>query len=176
VAAYNLAIDGDSAAGTNDNDFAGKDSLRGHFDNLAVPQHTGHLRQEIQHVLNGAPPSADRQPLQNLGSQHKCGNHQSGEELADGQSGDERYRHRQFHRHAPLNNVLESLFEDRVTADQCRRQTDHADAMKRLPQMEPDRCRRQCHKQNTEHLDELEGVLMAVFMIVAFVVLLGRVV
>jgi hypothetical protein len=42
--------------------------------------------------------------------------------------------------------------------------------------MEPDRCRRKCHKQNTEHLDHLECVLMVMSMIVAFVVLLWRVV
>ena len=42
--------------------------------------------------------------------------------------------------------------------------------------MKPDRCRRQCHEQNTEHLCDFECVLMVMFMIVAFVVLLWRVV
>jgi len=68
------------------------------------------------------------------------------------------------------------FLEDGVAADQCRRQSYNTDAMEWFPQMKPDRRRRQCHKQNTEHLDELEGVLVAVFMIVAFVVLLWKVV
>ena len=87
VTADHLAIDGNSAARSNDNNLTGENSLGRNFDNLSFPQNAGHLRQKIQHVLNGAPPSADCQPLQNLGSQHKCGNDQSRKELADGQSG-----------------------------------------------------------------------------------------
>ena len=126
VATYNLAIDGDSAAGTNDNDFAGKDGLRGHFDNLAVPQHTGRLREEVQHVLDGSPAPADGQPFQNLGRQHKRGNHQRCKELADRQRRNQRDGHRELHRHAPLEDVLERLLEDRIAANQRSRQPDHA--------------------------------------------------
>jgi hypothetical protein len=125
------------------------------------------LGQEVQHVLNGAPPSANRQSLQNLGAQNKCSNDQSGEELADGQSGHECNGHRQFHRHAPLDDVLHRFLEDGIAADQSGCQSYYADAMEWLPQMKPDRCRRECYKQNTEHLYELEGVLMAVLKALA---------
>lgn len=40
--------------------------------------------------------------------------------------------------------------------------------MERLPQMEPDRCRSQCYKENAEHFDQLECVLMIVFLAVTF--------
>ena len=55
-----------------------------------------------------------------------------------------------------------------ATADESGRQSDDADAMKRLPEMKPYRGRRQRDEDNTKHLDKLEGMSMVVFAIVAF--------
>jgi hypothetical protein len=35
--------------------------LGGHIDNLALSKHAGHLGQEVQHVLDGAPAPSDGQ-------------------------------------------------------------------------------------------------------------------
>ena len=163
---YDLAIDGNPAAGTNEDHLSGEDRICRHFENLTVSKHAGDLRKKIQHVLNGTPPASYGQSFEDFGREHERGDYQRGKELADCQRGDECDGHRQLHRHPAFDDVLECFFEDGITADQRGHQSDHADPVKRLPQMEPDRRRRECDEDDTENLDDFKAVFMVVVMIV----------
>jgi hypothetical protein len=73
-------------------------------------------------------------------------------------------RHGQFHRHAALKNVLQRLLEDGIATDQGGRQSYYADAMKRLPQVEPNRRCRECYEDDTENLDDLKAVFVVMIV------------
>src|ERR1017187_4575261 len=75
VAAYNLSIDRDPAAGSNNDNFSWEYRLRGHVNNLTVSHDAGNLGQKIQHVLNGAPAATHGQTFENFGSEDKDSDH-----------------------------------------------------------------------------------------------------
>jgi hypothetical protein len=83
-------------------------------------------------------------------------------ELSDSQCGRERDRHGKLHRHPALDDILECFFEDGITANQRGSQSNHTDSIKRLPQVEPDRRRRDCYEDDTENLDDFEATFMVV--------------
>src|SRR5580704_13500703 len=154
VTADDLAIYGNPAAGTNKNNLSREDRIRGHFKSLTLPEHAGGLRKKIEHVLNGTPPAAHSESFEDFGSQHERGNDQRGKELSDSQRRSECDGHRKLHRHPAFDDILECLLEDRITADQGGRQSYYADAMKRLPQVEPNRCCRERYEDDTENLHD----------------------
>ena len=78
--------------------------------------------------------------------------------------GDEGDGHGKFHRHAAFDDVLECFFEDGIAANQRGRQSDHADPMKRLPQVEPDRCCRERDEDDTENLGEFKAVFVVMIV------------
>jgi len=92
-------------------------------------QDAGDLGQEIEHVQDRATAAADGESFEDLGCQDKGGDHESGKELADGQSGDEGDGHGELHGHAPLDDILPSLLKDGVTADQRGGEADDAQAV-----------------------------------------------
>ena len=170
MSADHLSIDGNSPAGSNYHNLPRKNCPRGHIDNLAVAHHACDLRQKVQHVLDGAPPPADGEPLQNLGRQHKRGNHQRREELADRQRRNQRDGHGEFHRHAALDKVLERLLKDWVAADQGGYQPDHAYPMKRLPPVKP-HCRRgKRYKSDAHNVRHFKAMLMALLVFISALV------
>src|ERR1700739_4908777 len=157
VAADHFAIDGYPAAWPNEDDFARKDRLRRHLKSLPIAEYGGSLWEGVQHIWNCAAASADSQSFEDFGGEYESCDHQRGEKLADRKRGDQRDGHGQLHRHAALDDVLERLFEDGIAANQRCHQSNHADTVERFPQMKPDGYSRQCHKNDTQNLDEFEA-------------------
>jgi hypothetical protein len=106
--------------------------------------------EKIEKTLDGPPASTNCETLQNLGGKDEASDDKSGEELCNRQSREKRDGHREFHRHLSFNDVLEGFLENGIPADQRSRDTDYADARKRLPQPKPDRSRSQGHKANAD--------------------------
>ena len=75
-------------------------------------------------IADGLAAAAHRQTLQHLGHQHEECDDQRREELADRRRCHDGDRHRQFHGHATLKDVLEGFPQDGPTAQQ---QTDDPD-------------------------------------------------
>ena len=165
MTADHRSVHWDPVAGTNHDSLSGKNGARGDFDNLAISQQAGGLRQQVQHVLDGTPSAAYCQPFKDFGCQYKCGNHQRRKELPDSQCGDKCNRHGKLHRHAALDNVLKSLLEDGVAADYRCRKTDHAHPMKRFPKVEPHRRRCQRHKSYTKQVDDFKTMFVTVLIV-----------
>src|SRR5258708_4363980 len=65
-----LAIDGNPAGGANKNNLSWEDRIRSHLESLTIPEYTGGLRKEVEHVLDGTPSAAYSQSLEDFGSQH----------------------------------------------------------------------------------------------------------
>src|ERR1700730_2418756 len=162
VTVDDLAIDGNPAAGANEDNLSRQNRIGGHFESLAVSEHAGGLRKKIQHDLNGAPPAAYRQSFEDLRRQHEGSDDQRSKELSDSQCRCERDGHGKLHRHAALDDILERFFEDRITANQRGGQSKHTLLMKWFPQMKPDRRRRERHKENTKNLSDFKAVFMIV--------------
>ena len=134
---HDLAVDGNPAPRANQHDFTWSNTLSLDFHEVPIPKHTCRLWQEVEHVLNRAPATTDRQPFENLGRKDERRDDQGGEELTDCQSSNKRNGHRELHRHPALDDVLERFFEDRIPTNQRGGEPNDADSMKRLPQMEP---------------------------------------
>jgi hypothetical protein len=162
VAADHLAIDRDSVAGANEDNLAGEDGIGGHIEGLAGSQHACSLRQKVEHVLNGTAATAYGQPFEDFSPQNEGCDHQSCKVFPDRQRGEECDGHREFHRHAALDDVLQRLLEDGVAPNQRGHQADYADPMKRLPKMEPDCRRRQGNKDHTKNFNEFKAMFMGV--------------
>ncbi|MGH7087322.1 MAG: hypothetical protein ACREFQ_00295, partial [Stellaceae bacterium] len=79
----------------------------------------------------------------------------------------DRDRHRQFHRHAALDDILEGLLENRPAAYQQADHADDADCWERLPDSEPHRGRRDCDEGDAHGFRPFEGmiVIVAVLMV-----------
>src|SRR5580700_5870892 len=134
---HHLAVNGNSAPWENQHDFAWSDTPSFDFDEVPISKHTRRFWQEVEHVLNRAPATTNRQSFKDLGRKDERGDDQSGEELANGQSRNECDRHRELHRHPAFDDVLEGFLEDRVAANQRGRKSNHTNPMKWLPQVEP---------------------------------------
>src|SRR3989344_3378323 len=129
--------------------------------------------QEFQKVADRPAATTNGQPLQYLGDEDEQGDDQCREDPADGGRRADGDRHRQFHRHAARDDVLESLLEDRPAADQKADDADDADRREWLPDAEPHGGRRDRNKGNTCGFLPFEGmvVIMPVFMIVIFMMM-----
>ncbi|GAA3277586.1 hypothetical protein GCM10020258_59430 [Sphingomonas yabuuchiae] len=115
----------------------------------------------------------DRQALQYLSDEHEQRDDQRCEELADRRRRDDGDRHRQLHRHAALEDVLESFLYDRPTADKEARDADHANGGEWLPSTKPDeRCGKR-DKSDANGFLPLERMLVVVpvFVVVVVVVM-----
>src|SRR5580704_15229102 len=64
VTADDLPIDGNPAAGANKNNLSWEDRIRSHLESLTIPEYTGGLRKEVEHVLDGTPSAAYSQSLE----------------------------------------------------------------------------------------------------------------
>jgi hypothetical protein len=148
-----------------EDDLPGNDRIRFHFDDLLIAQHACRLRQEIQHVLNGAPATAYGESFKNLGGQDESGNNQRGKKFSDGKCGDQRDGHGKLHGHAALDDVLECLLEDWVATDECSCQSDHADAVKRFPEVKPHCCGRKRYKDDPEDLCDFKTMFMVMMVV-----------
>jgi hypothetical protein len=103
------------------------------------------------------------------------GEHQYGEEFSDGKRRNKRDSHREFHRHAALNDVLQCFLEDGIAADQSYGQSDHADSMKRLPQVKPDgRCSDR-DEDDSQKIDDLESMVMIVMFVIFRQIMRGQI-
>ena len=134
--------------------------------------------QELKKIADRLTATADRQALQHFSDENEQGDDQSGEELADGRRCDDGNRHRQLHRHAPLDNIVEGLLQNRPAADQKADDTDDADSRERLPDPEPHGRSRDGHKGNTGGFEPLKRmvVVMPVIVIIVMMVMLVMVV
>ena len=108
---------------------------------------------------------ADRQVLEHLGDQHEEDDDERRERLADRERRDERDRHRQLHRHPPLPERLEGLLEDRVAADERRREGHRVDLQERLPRQEPGYRDRNGDKPDADEIASVDVVLRAAVML-----------
>ena len=118
VAFAHHAIGGNALAGPNDDGLAGGNFVRTQLTFLAATAHPHLTRQRVDQVLDRAPPAANRVAFDQLGEEHEKRDDQRGQKLPDAKRGDERERHRQLHRHAPLAQVLPRLGENRESADE----------------------------------------------------------
>src|SRR5579862_6880754 len=137
MATHDLAVNGNSAPWANQHDFTWSNTLSFDLHEVPISKHTCRFCQEVEHVLNRAPATTNRQPFKDLGRKDERGDDQSGEELANGQSRNECDGHRELHRHPALNDVLEGFLKDRVAANQRGGKPNHANQMKWLPHVEP---------------------------------------
>ena len=81
----------------------------------------------------------------------------------------------EFHLHATLGDVLESLFEDGIAADEGCGEADHTDLMKWLPKVEPNHCGSKRDKHHTEDVDQFRTmfVIVMIMMVIAVVTIVG---
>src|SRR5579862_1744036 len=165
---HDLAVNGNSAPRANQHDFAWSNALSFDFDKVPISKHTCHFWQEIEHILDRAPATTNRQPFKDLGRKDERCNDQSGEGLTNGQSRNEGNGHRELHRHPALNDVLDRFLEDRVTANQRSGKPNHTYPMKWLPQVEPHGGGGESNEKDTCHVQPLEAMLLVVIMIVDF--------
>ena len=155
MTAEHPAIHRNSATRSNDDHVPRQNHLRVHFDDLILSEHAGSLRKKIQHVLNRAASAPDRESFEDLRCENERSDDQRGEKLANRKRGKERDGHGEFHCHAALKNVLKRLFEDGVASNQRGNQANDADAVKGLPEMEPD-CR--CRQRNKGHAKDFDDL------------------
>ena len=99
--------------------------------------HRNRARQELQEIADRMATARDRHALQHLGDQHEQRNDERGEKFADRRRRDDGDGHGQFHGHAPGEEVLERLPEDRPAADHEADDADRAHARDRLPDLKP---------------------------------------
>src|SRR5579863_4612997 len=163
---HDLAVNGNSAPRANQHDFAWSNALSFDFDKVPISKHTCHFWQEIEHILDRAPATTNRQPFKDLGRKDERCNDQSGEGLTNGQSRNEGNGHRELHRHPALNDVLDRFLEDRVTANQRGGKSNHTNPMKWLPQVEPDGGGGESNEKDTCQVQPIEAMLVVVIRIV----------
>src|SRR5579872_7120992 len=149
-----------------DDRFVNLNLIGRYFNHLTVAADCNGSGEKIEKTLNGPPASANCETLQNLSGQDEASDNQSGEELSNRQSREESDGHREFHRHLSLNDILESLFENRISADQRCRDADDADVRKRLPEPKPDRSGSHGHKSNAGEFSPFHSVIV-LFMLSA---------
>jgi len=125
--------------------------------------------QKIEQVVDCPPAARDSHALEYFGHQHEQRNDEGGEELADRCRGDNRDAHGELHGHAPRDDVLGRLLEDRPATDNHAQDADDADARKRLPATKPHHPRDQGDECDAGSLPPLEDMLV-VMLIVAVVV------
>jgi hypothetical protein len=140
VAGYDDPVDGDVAARIHQDEIPGVQRVGGNVADLAIAANGRRLGQVGEQLPDRLPAPGHRQAFQDLRAKHEPGDDQGGEELTNEESGDERDRHRQLHRHLALEDVLRRFLEDWVAAHQRGSQSDDADAGKRLPESEPYYC------------------------------------
>src|SRR3984957_9921749 len=92
-------IDRDMGTWLDDNRFPGSNLIGGDFDDAPIATGADHFRHKTKKVLIRPPSLTNRESLQYFRGNYKGCNHQSGEELPDGQSRNESDGHREFHRH-----------------------------------------------------------------------------
>src|SRR5579862_9272740 len=103
---HDLAVNRDSAPWANQHDFAWSNAPGFDFHEVPISKHTCRFWQEVEHVLNRAPATTNRQPFKDFGRKHERRDDKSGEELANGQSRNECDGHRELHRHPAFDDVL----------------------------------------------------------------------
>ena len=137
------------------------------------PAHRYLARQEFQQIANGLAPTTDRHALQHLGDQHKQGDDESGEQLPDGGRSHDRDCHRQLHRHAPFDDVLKRLLEDRPAPNREAERTDHAKRRKGLPDTKPHGSGGDRDNADASGFGPFERVVVPVLMIVVGIIRMG---
>src|SRR6516165_970044 len=99
-------------------------------------------RQEFEEIADRFASTAYGESFKHLGDQHEQRNDQSRKELSDGGSSGNGDSHGKFHRHPPLQGVLESFHEDRPAANEKAHDADQAYCGEGFPKLEPyRRCR-----------------------------------
>jgi hypothetical protein len=96
--------------------------------------------------------------LQDLCDEDEQHDHDRRERLADGERRDERNRHRQLHRHAPLAEGLERLLVDGVAAGKRRGQRHHVDREEGLPWDQPRHRDGNRHESDTNKVGSLDVI------------------
>lgn len=174
VARQHRAVDRYATARRNQDRVAHREFLRRDRPDRSSPAHGDFARQEFEQVANGLAAAANRQPLQHLGDEDEERDDECGEELADRRSSGDGDRHRQLHRHAPLDDILECLLQDRPAADQKAGDADDADSLEWLPDLEPDGRRRDRDKRDPHCFRPFERVvvIVAVLMIVVLMIMM----
>ena len=79
--------------------------------------HRDRTRQDLQQIADGAPAALHRHPFQLLGDEHEQRHKKGRAELADRRGRDHGETHREFHRHAPLDDVCGGLRDNGPAAD-----------------------------------------------------------
>ena len=113
----NDAVGRNTFTGPNDDRLAGDNVACTQLAFLAVASHPHLARQGVDQVLDRPSPTANGIAFDELGKEHKKRDHQRGQKLPNTKRCEERDRHRQFHRHAALAQVLPRLFENGESAD-----------------------------------------------------------
>ena len=106
-----------SAWGDQDGVTDGKFLGRNRTDRTRAP-HRDLSRQEFEQIADRPASASHRHSLEDLRHQHEKCNDQRRKELTDCGGSHDRNRHRQLHRHAALEDVLERFLQDRPATDQ----------------------------------------------------------
>ena len=167
MAAEHGAVDGHARAGVHEHGVADPELGGIRIAQPARATDRNRARQEIQEITDCVPSTRDRHALQHFSNEHEQRNDERGEKLADGRRRHDRDGHRQFHRHAPGDQVLQRLLEDRPAADQQADDADQAHARDRLPDPEPHGRRGQSDEPDACCLEPREGMCM-VMLVVGF--------
>src|SRR5579872_383665 len=138
MAGYDKAVYRYSSAGSHDDDVAGAYGCDAMRRNLIARTYLGHLWQKIQKFTYRAPPTPHSHAFQDLGNQNEHCNKKSREEFANGGCGDQRDGHREFHRHAPVQQIGDRLAEDGIAPDQKPRERDQIDSVDWWYDSQPD--------------------------------------
>ena len=171
------AVDGDAPAGSDkdriaDGKVLGRDGTDG-----AGAAHSDLARQEFEKIADRLAATTYGHALEHLRDQDEESDDERGEELADRRRRDDGDRHRQLHRHAPLEEVLERLLEDRPAADQQAGDADYADRGNRLPYPEPERPRGKRNEGNPHGFHPSKGMVMVVvFMVMVVLTIIAMIV
>lgn len=160
-------VDGNPAAGRDQDGLAHRQLIRRDGPDRTGAADRDFTWQEFEKIADRFAATADGQAFQHLRDENEQGDDQRRKELADGRRRGDGDRHRQFHGHAALDNVLEGLLEDSPAANQKADDADDADRRKRLPDAEPHGRRRNRDKRDASGFRPFErmGVIMAEFVI-----------
>src|SRR5205807_1501645 len=112
--AQDRPIDGEAAARQDHDTIRLAKLLDGKFYEISVPTHPHATREKIEQSPNRSSAPRDREAFQHLGDEDEGRDYERREYFADDERSYERNRHRQFHRHPSIANVVDRLLEDRI--------------------------------------------------------------
>ena len=139
MAVEHRAVDWQASTGIDEHGVADNKVFRSNVADTIFAANGNCARQEFDKFANCMPSTRDRHALQDLGDEHKQRDNKRGEEFADRGGSNDGNRHRQFHRHAPREDVFQSLTENRPASDQEADHPKDAETPYRFPEFEPNR-------------------------------------